>query len=165
MLPFHRTTELPTKFEPVTFKEKGGAPTGAQVGSREVTVGTGLEPLVTLKLSAFEVPPPGAELVTVTATVPAEAMAAAGTGTINCVVLRPMLVIKAVPKLTVAAAWRFVPVIVSEKGAPPTMELLGEIAVIAGIGLTKGAREPHPERNGAETMAQSTMKSGPKTSN
>ena len=61
-LPFHRTTELATKFEPDTDKVKAGPPTGAQLGSRELIVGTGLVPLVMVKFTAFEVPPPGAGL-------------------------------------------------------------------------------------------------------
>jgi len=39
--PFQRTTELGTKFVPITAKVKLCAPTGAQLGSRELIVGMG----------------------------------------------------------------------------------------------------------------------------
>jgi hypothetical protein len=82
-LPFHRTTELATKFEPFTDKVKAWPPTGAQLGTRELIMGTGFVPPVMVKFAAFDVPPPGAGLVTVTATVPAEAMAAAGMAAVS----------------------------------------------------------------------------------
>jgi hypothetical protein len=138
-------------------------------------------PNVMAKFTTFEVPPPGAGLVTVTASVPAEATAAAGMGTDNCVVPweREMLVVIAVaPKATVEAEVKFVPLIVSVKGALPGKELLGEIAVIVGIGKPTDDEsaevppvpepycpaEPQPARINPERMAYSTMNRGRKTS-
>src|SRR5690242_7334949 len=56
--PFHRTAELGTKFVPITAKVKACAPTGAQLGSRELIVGMGFVPLLMAKLSTLDVPPP-----------------------------------------------------------------------------------------------------------
>jgi hypothetical protein len=77
-VPFHRTTEVATKFKPATNKVKACRPTGAPLGKRELIVGTGFVPTLTmLKFSVFEVPPPGPGLKTVTATVPVAAMSLA----------------------------------------------------------------------------------------
>ena len=95
----------------------------------------GVVPLVMVKLTAFEVPPPGAGLVTVTAAVPAEAMAAAGMAAVNCVGLKNVVVPAVPPKLTIEAATKFVPLIVNVKAAPPATALFGEIMVIAGTGF------------------------------
>ena len=134
-LPFHRTTELDTKPEPATAKVKDGPPTRAALGEIKLIVGMGLFPLVMVKFAAFEVPPPGAELVTVTAAVPAVAMAAAGMAAVNCVALTNVVVRAVPPKLTVEAATKFVPLTVSVKAAPPATALFGEIVVIVGVGL------------------------------
>ena len=52
---------------------KACAPTGAHLVSKPLIVGTGFPPVM-VKFTAFEVPPPGAELKTVTATVPVATM-------------------------------------------------------------------------------------------
>jgi hypothetical protein len=150
--PFHRTAELGTKFVPITANVKACAPTGAQSGSRELIVGTGFVPLGMSKFTGFEVPPPGAGLVTVTAAVPAEAIAAAGMTVVNWVELTNV-VVRAVPaKLTTDAETKFVPLTVSVKpDALPATALVGEIAVIAGTGLppppVEAVPPPHPASN------------------
>jgi len=108
------------------------------------------------KLTAFDVPPPGAGLVTVTATVPAEAMAAAGTFTSNCVEPTLTLEITSAPKLTVVEPMmKFVPIICRVKGAPPAAALFGDIVMIVGVviagvvgldplGTAVEALYPHP---------------------
>jgi hypothetical protein len=53
--------------------------------------------------------PPGAELVTVTAIVPVEAMLAAGMAAVNWVELTNVVAGADPPKLTVEAATKFVP--------------------------------------------------------
>jgi hypothetical protein len=88
-----------------------------------------------VKLIALEVPPPGAGLVTVTAGVPVEAMLAAGMAAVNCVELTKMVAGTDPPKLTIEAATKFVPSIVSVKAAPPATILFGEIVVMVGVGL------------------------------
>src|SRR5580658_10102707 len=109
-------------------------PAMAQPGSRELIAGTGLGPLVMEKFMAFEVPPAGAGLVTVTAGVPAETMLEAGMAAVNCVELTNVVADAAPPKLTIEDATKLVPLIVSVKAAPPTAALFGEIVVIAGVG-------------------------------
>ena len=97
-------------------------------------VGTGLgPPLVMVKFTGLEVPPPGAGLVTVTASVPVEATLEAGMATVNCVELTKVVAGAAPPKLTIEAATKFVPLIVSVKAAPPATALFGEIVVIVGV--------------------------------
>jgi hypothetical protein len=86
-----------------------------------------------VKFTAFEVPPPGAALVTVA--VLAAAMAAAGMAAVNCVVLTNVVVSADPPKFTIEAATKFVPLTVSVKAVPPAAVLPGEIVVIVGVGL------------------------------
>src|SRR4029453_5044438 len=73
--PFQRTVETPlTKPEPFTVRVKPGPPALTAFGCRLVSMGTGLSPPdggVTLKKSVFDVPPPGAEVTTVTGRWPA----------------------------------------------------------------------------------------------
>src|SRR6516164_5935437 len=88
-----------------------------------------------VKFTAFDVPPAGAGLVTVTGTVPAEAMAAAGMAAVNCVELRTVVAGVVPPKLTSEAATKFVPLTLRVKDGPPGTALPGEIVVIAGTGL------------------------------
>jgi hypothetical protein len=61
--PFHRTTELPTKRLPLTVRVNAGLPLVPDVGLMLDTVGTGL---LIVKVSVFEVPPPGAGVIMVT---------------------------------------------------------------------------------------------------
>jgi hypothetical protein len=83
-VPFHWTTEAERKFVPFTVRVKAAPPAVALEGEREVAVGAGL-PMV--KVSAFEVPPPGEGLTTVTEAVPPVAMSLADTAVANCVLL------------------------------------------------------------------------------
>jgi hypothetical protein len=88
-----------------------------------------------VKFTALEVPPPGGGFVTVTATLPAEAMAAAGMAAVNCLALTNV-VAGAVPlKLTIEAAKKFVPLIVSVKAPPPATAVVREMVEIVGVGL------------------------------
>jgi hypothetical protein len=111
------------------------SPAGAQLGEKELIVGMVLRPLVTVKFIRLEVPPPGAGLVTVTASVPAEAMLAAGMTAVNCAELTNVVAGADPPKLTIEAATKFAPLIVIVKAAPPDTLLFGEIVVIVGVGL------------------------------
>src|SRR5437773_1021369 len=86
-LPFHRTTELGTKFEPFTVRVNVAPPATAVVGESAVNPGTGFDATIA-KASAVEVPPPGAELNTVTWAMPAAAMSAAEIEAVNWVPLR-----------------------------------------------------------------------------
>src|SRR2546421_318449 len=75
-VPFQRTTELVTRFVPVTVRVKPGPPAVAEVGVRPVEVGTGLLAAVIVNVWGLDVPPPGAGLKIVTCAVPAAAMSA-----------------------------------------------------------------------------------------
>jgi hypothetical protein len=90
---------------------------------------------VTVKFIGTEVPPPGAGLVTVTVSVPVEAMLDAGMAAVNCVELTNVVAGAEPLKLTIEAATKFVPLIVSVKAALPARLLFGEIVVIVGVGL------------------------------
>jgi hypothetical protein len=102
-IPPKLTVEAATKFVPLTVRAKGALPASTPVGEIIVIVGTRFVLLVMVKFAAFEVPPPGVGLVTVTATVPAEAMAEAGTAAVNCVALTKVVVAAVPPKLTIEA--------------------------------------------------------------
>src|SRR5256885_2330699 len=72
LAPFQRTTDEPaTKFVPFTVNVNAVPPTVADVGLRLVVVGTGFGDAEIVNVWAFEVPPPGAGLNTVTDAVPA----------------------------------------------------------------------------------------------
>jgi hypothetical protein len=158
--PFHCTTELPTKSEPNTVKVNAGSPGVALVGERENIVGTGLVPLVIVKFTAFDVPPPGAGLITVTATMPTEAIAAAGMAAVNWMELANVVARAVPPKLTTEPETKFPPLTISVKAAPPAAALVGEIVVIVGTGLPPPPVEavplPHPARSKTPTIARMT---------
>jgi hypothetical protein len=86
-----------------------------------------------VKVTEFEVPPPGAGLITVTAGVPVEAMLAAGMAAVNCVELTKVVAGADPPKFTVEDATKFVPLIVSVKAAQPIAVLFGKMKVIVGV--------------------------------
>ena len=110
-----------------------------------------------VKVDVFELPPPGAGLVTVTAGVPVEAMLAAGMAAVNCVELTKVVAAANPPKLTIEVATKFIPLIVGTKAAAPGTVQLGEIEVIVGVELdpldTGGLIDdglvppPHPARS------------------
>ena len=93
--------------------------------------------MLTVKATAFDVPPPGAGFVTVTLGVPDFAMSAAGTVT---VIVAAVIVVGVSaglePKFTVVPETKFVPVMVNTNDAPPAVALAGESGgVIVGTGL------------------------------
>jgi hypothetical protein len=159
-LPFHRTTELATKFEPHTDKVKACPPTGAQLGSRELIVGMGFAGVVLIaKFKAFDVPPPGAGLKTVTAAAPVAAISVAEIWAASW-----LLLIKVVGRSlpfhrTTKLDTKFEPNTVKVKAGPPTVVLVGERLVIVGVvplGEVVEAVEPHPHTPAPMTTAIST---------
>ena len=86
LVPPNRTTELPPlplmKLVPLTVNVKADPLATVDWGESEVTVGTGL---LIGKLTALDVPPPGAGSNTVTKAAPAWAINAAGIMAVNCV--------------------------------------------------------------------------------
>jgi hypothetical protein len=92
----------------------------------------------TVKLTVFDMPPPG--LVTVTLKLPAVAISEAKMAAASCVV-STKVVIRAFPlKLTVEPLTKFVPFTIKVKPAPPAMALVGKMLVIGGL---NGRRQLH----------------------
>jgi len=124
----HITFAPEVKFVPVTLSVNAAPPAVAELGLSAVIVGAGGLMVNTL---AAEVPP---LVVTVTLTVPAEAIIAAVTGAVTVVALLTVVVNEAVPHITVAPVTKFVPVTLSVNAAPPAVAELGLSAVMVGAG-------------------------------
>jgi len=69
--PFQSTTELLTKFVPVSVIVNAGTPALIVFGEIEVSVGTGFVVPEIVNVTEFDVPPPGVGFTTFTAGVPA----------------------------------------------------------------------------------------------
>src|SRR6267142_3239408 len=142
--PFQRTTEPATKFVPVTVSVSGGVPLDCappattDAGASPVVVGTGF---AIVKVCAFDVPPPGAPVNTVTAAVPAVAMSGAEITAVSCVADTHVVVRAAPFQRTTEPATKFVPVTVSVSGgvpldcAPPATTDAGASPVVVGTGF------------------------------
>jgi len=87
--PFHRTTELVSKFVPVTVSVKLALPATEFVGDIRVTVGTGF---AMVNFRTFDAPPPGFGLKATTFAVPGVVTSEAGTDAVNCVALTKVVV-------------------------------------------------------------------------
>src|SRR5439155_13134505 len=132
VLPFQRTVEPLSKLAPFTVRVNAIPPANALPGDRLLRVGAGL---LTVKVCAAEVPPPGAGVTTVTEAVPVAARSAAGIAAVSCVALTKVVVRAAPFHWTVAPFTKPLPVSVSVKPAPPTMALDGDSVVSVGAGL------------------------------
>jgi hypothetical protein len=91
----------------------------------------------TVKVWAFDVPPPGEGLVTVMGNPPAVVRSLAGTVAVNCVLLTQVVVRAAPAQFTTEACVKFVPFTVKVNCAPPTFPLVGEMLVVVGAGWVK----------------------------
>jgi hypothetical protein len=132
--PLRVTEELTTKPVPLRVTVRAPLPASALVGERLVSVGTGFG-ATTANERLPLVPPPGAGFVTVTASLPALAMAAAGMAAVTWVD-EMYVVVSVVPlKETVAPLTKPIPVTLSVKAAPPAVAELGERDEIVGTGL------------------------------
>lgn len=89
----------------------------------------------TVKVTLFEVPPPGAGFCTVTAGVPAVAISDVRMEAVSWVALTKVVVFANPPKLTTAAETKLVPLTVRVNAGPPAVALGGESVVIVGKGL------------------------------
>jgi hypothetical protein len=69
--PIQSTTELLTKFVPVTVSVNAADPALALFGESAVIVGTGFDVPEIVKFTEFDVPPPGVGFITVTGALPA----------------------------------------------------------------------------------------------
>ena len=133
--PFQTTAELGAKPVPVTVSVKRGLPAGTEGGPSAPTTGAGLGALATVKVTAFDVPPPGAGFTTVTAIVPAAAMSEAPM--VACsTVAETKVVGRALPfQPTVEPVTKPEPLTVSAKLGPPAVALLGAREATAGAGV------------------------------
>jgi hypothetical protein len=94
-----------------------------------VVVGSGL---FTVKTCEFEVPPPGAGLVTVMLNVPAVVRSLAGIAAVTLILLTKVVVRAEPAKLTTEFDTKFVPFIVRVKAPLPRVALAGETLVVVG---------------------------------
>ena len=134
-LPFHWATDVLMKFVPFSVRVKAGPPAPVDVGASEVSVGTGLFVAVTLKLTAFDEPPPGAGFVTVTGGVPTVATSPAGIAAVTCIALTNVVTLALPLKFTTELAIKLVPFTVSVNAPEPATALDGCKVVIVGTGF------------------------------
>src|SRR2546426_952605 len=136
--PFQRTTELVTRFVPVTVSVKPGPPAVAEVGVNPVEVGTGLLAAVIVNVCGLDVPPPGAGLKIVTCAVPAAAISAAEIAAESCVA-ETYVVARSVPfQRTTELVTRFGPVTGRVTAARPATADAGLSPVVVGAGFGCG---------------------------
>src|SRR5260370_39092314 len=122
------TTEPAMQLLPVNARVSA-SPSTPLVGVIEVSVGTGM---LTVKVCAVVVPPPGAGVVTNTLTLPAMAISAAVIAAVSCLSLTNVVVFATPLKFTTDVVTKFPPFTVSAKPAPPTVALEGEKLVTDG---------------------------------
>ena len=130
--PLKFTVEVLTKFVPLTVRVNPASPAVLVAGEILVVVGTRL---LTVNVCALEVPPPGAELVTVMLNVPAVVKSLAGIEAVTWVALTKLVVRGEPLKFTTELLTKLVPFTVSVKSASPTFLLVGEMLVVVGTGL------------------------------
>ena len=134
--PFQRTTELLTKFVPLTVSVNPAPPGVAEDGLSPVMVGTGLPVFgLTANDTAFDVPPPGVGLNTVTLAVPAVAMSAAVIAAVNWVPLTYVVGRSEPFQRTTELPMKPVPLTVSVKAGPPGVAEDGLRPVMVGTGV------------------------------
>jgi len=130
--PLKRTTEVPTKFEPLTVIMKLGSPTLLVVGTMPDVVGTGF---VTVRSWLFDVPPAGVGLKTVIGKMPAAAISDAGIEAVTWVELTSVVDLFTPLNRTIELELKFVPLTVSVNPDAPANLLAGEMSVVVGTGL------------------------------
>jgi len=117
---------------PFTVNVNAAPPAFALAGESVVIVGVGL---LTVKLAAADVPPPGAGLVTATGNVPPVAISAAVMAAVNWVALINVVVVAVPLNFTLAPLTNPVPFTVNVNAALPAVALAGASPVIVGAGL------------------------------
>src|SRR5712691_4962441 len=135
LTPFHRTIDPTTKFVPFTVSVNAGPPAGADAGLSPVVVGSGLGAEEMVKVCAFDVPPPGAGLNTVTDAVPIVAMSPLGIDAVNRADETNIVVRLAPFHRTTDPLMKFVPFTVSVNAAPPAGADVGFSPVVIGTGF------------------------------
>jgi hypothetical protein len=130
--PLKLTAEVLKKPVPMIVRVCAPAPTRTELGEREVMAGTGFP---TVKVTTFDVPPPGAGFVTETGNVPAVATSVLVREIVSWVLLTKVVVRLEPLKLTDEVLKKPVPLIVSVCAPAPTRTELGKREVMAGTGL------------------------------
>lgn len=125
--------ELLLKLVPLTVKTNAASPAVLLVGEMLLSVGTGL---LTRRLAAADVPPPGVGLKTVIGNEPAAPTSAAVNNAVNCVELTNAVARLLPLRRTTELLTKFVPLTVSINAASPAVLLAGKRLEIAGIGLS-----------------------------
>jgi hypothetical protein len=131
--PLKLTTDPATKFVPFTVRVNAASPAVFVAGEMVVVVGTGL---LTVRVCALDVPPPGAGFVTVMLNVPAVATSAAVIAAVNWTALTNVVVRAAPLKLTTEVETKLVPFTVSVNATSPAFLLDGEMLVVVGSRLS-----------------------------
>lgn len=133
--PFQSTVDADTKLPPLTVSVNAAEPAVVLLGDKDEIEGAGFTAVI-VKVCAFDVPPPGAGLTTVTMGVPLVATSEAGTEAVSCEALT-YVVVSAVPfQSTVEDATKSLPLTVRVNAVDPAATLDGEIEEIEGTGLT-----------------------------
>jgi hypothetical protein len=130
--PFHCTTEVLMKLPPFTVNVNAGLPAITEFGTSEPSDGTGV---VTVKVTAFDVPPPGVGLTTLTKSRFAVKISAAVIAAVN-VVAFTNVVTRGLPfHCTAELLTKPLPFTVNVNPGEPALIEFGEIEVIPGTGL------------------------------
>jgi hypothetical protein len=132
--PFQRTTDVVTNPVPTTVRVKACPPAGVEAGSRRVIAGTGFAATIE-SVTAFDVPPPGAGLTTVTVAVLIAVMSLAGIAAVTWVSLTKLVGRSDPFQRTTEFKTKPVPFTMSVKAGPPAPARFGLIVVIAGTGF------------------------------
>ena len=133
--PLKFTTDVEIRFVPFTIRENAAPPAVAEFGTNEVIVGTGFAAAPILKLTEFDVPPPGVGFVTVTAGVPTVVTSPAKIAAVTCVALTNVVVLGLPPKFTAEVFKKFVPFTVRVNAPEPAVTPVGKSVVTVGTGL------------------------------
>ena len=134
-VPFQRTTDVGTKFVPVTVSINAGSPLKAAFGLRLVTVGAGL---FTVTLSSGEVPPPGVGVKTVSFNVLPLATSEPSSVTFNSVAETNIVTRSAPLTRPIESGRKPVPVIVRIVAPAPAVMVGLSTLVGTGAGLLIG---------------------------
>ena len=132
--PFKRTTVPTMKPAPLTVRVKPTSPARAEGGLSEMMLG------VTVKVTAVEVPPPGAGLTTVIGKLPEAVKSAAKSVTVNWVALTKVVARGRPLKWTTDPPTKFEPLTVKGVSRPPAGRLVADSDVIAGTGTEVTSR-------------------------
>ena len=114
---------------------------------------------MTVKVCAFDVPPPGVGFTTVMLNVPPVVRSLAGIEAVTCVELTNVVVRGEPLKFTTDVETKLVPFTVMVKAASPTFLLVGEMLLRVGVGLLTVkliAPETPPPGKGLATMSGNT---------